>query len=109
MTLDDCNEKHKPLEKDIEKIHTFLFGDVTKSDEISFVSKVNIMFKDITSIKRWFLGSIIGVICFLISSSIFLGRQLQTIETNSASIRTYIENEKKLENRIYLLETKDKR
>lgn len=109
MNFDECNEKHKPLEKHIDKIHSFLFGDVNKSDEVSFVSKVNIMFKDITSIKRWFFGSIVGVICFLISSSIYLGRQLQTIETNSASIKTYIENEKQLENRIYVLETKVKR
>lgn len=106
--MDNCMEKHKPLDDKIESIHTFLFGDINRSEEISFVSKVNIMFKDITSIKKWFFGSIIGIICFLISTSIFLGRQLQTIETNSASIKGYIESEKQLENRVVVLEAKVK-
>ncbi len=103
---ENCLEKHKPLDKKIENLHNFLFGDINRRDEVSFVSKVNIMFEDIGSIKKWFLGSIIGVVCFLISTSIFLGRQLQTIETNSSSIKSYIENEKQLEQRVLRIETK---
>lgn len=106
--MDNCIEKHKPLDNKINRIYAFLFGDINRSEEVSFVSKVNIMFKDITAIKKWFFGSIVGVICFLISSSIFIGRQLQTIETTSSSIKTYIESEKQLENRVVVLEEKAK-
>lgn len=100
-----CEENHKPLNNKIDAIYGFLFGKVTETNEISFTSKVNMMFKDVSDIKKWVSGSLITIITLSISSCVFFGRQLQIVEDNSKNIKDAIEYLKILDKRVTTLET----
>lgn len=89
----------------INKINFLLFGNPDKSDEISFVSKVNVMFKEISDIKKWLAGAVI----FILTSCVYLGQQLHQIDTNANNIKSYIEHEQQVENRILTLENELKK
>ncbi len=79
--------EQEEMEKKINKIYNLLFGNPDNSDEISFVSKVNLMYKELNNFKHWLCGS---VVTFL-AVCIFIGGKLYMLDNlaneNSASLQ----------------------
>lgn len=96
----ECFEHHMLLKKMLDEMHDFLFGDLKHTNDISFVSKVNLMFEELNFIKHVLIGSITAII----AACIFLGQQLYRIDTTSKNLNAYIENSKNMEIKIAQLE-----
>lgn len=92
----ECFEHHMLLKESLEKIHDFLFGSPERSTEVSFVSKVNLMFDELKFIKQCLICSIITVL----GTCIFIGKQLHKLEILSA----YMERQQQIEFQLAKLE-----
>lgn len=97
----ECFEHHMLLKGELTKISNFLFGCPEKGDEISFVSKVALMFDTLTLIKRMIIGSALTIL----GAAIFVGQQLKQIEVNSRALNAHLEQAHEMEKRITKLET----
>ena len=98
----ECYEHHMMLNGKLDKVNHFLFGDTEHAGEVSFVSKVNLMFDELKFIKQ----SLITSIFVIITSCIFLGQQLYQIDTTSKELGLYIERQKQVELQLAKLEAK---
>ena len=96
----ECYEHHMLLKETLDEMHDFLFGDTKHTNDVSFVSKVNLMFEELSFIKHILIGSITAII----AACIFLGQQLYRIDTTSKSLNLYIENSKQIEIKLAKLE-----
>ena len=72
----ECYNHHMLLKGQLEKITNFLFGSAEDGTEISFTSKVALMFDVLTLIKRLLIGSVFTII----GAGIFIGQELQKIK-----------------------------
>ncbi len=102
----ECYEHHMLLKAHLDKINSFLFGDTEHSSEVSFVSKVTLMFDELKFIKQCLMCSIFTII----GGCIFLGQQLYQIDTTSKELNSYIEHSQQMEIKLAALEAiiKDK-
>ena len=96
----ECFEHHMMLKGSLEKINHFLFGSPERGNEVSFVSKVNLMFDELKFIKQ----SLVASIFIILSACIFLGKQLYQLEINSRNLNAYMEKQQQIELRLAQLE-----
>lgn len=97
----ECYNHHMLLKGQLEKITNFLFGSAENGTEISFTSKVALMFDVLTLIKRLLIGSVFTII----GAGIFIGQELQKIENNANILTTHIEYSKQLDARLTNVES----
>lgn len=98
----ECFEHHMLLKGHLDKINHFLFGDTEHGGEVSFVSKVNLMFDELKFIKQCLICSIATIF----TAGVFLGQQLRQINISSQSLNTYMEQQQQIELRLVKLEAK---
>ena len=98
----ECFEHHMLLKGTLDKINHFLFGDHEHGTEVSFVSKVNLMFDELKTIKQWLLSSV----TVILGACVFMGQQLRQIDTNSKYLSDYIERQQQIELKMAQLEAK---
>ena len=96
----ECYEHHMLLKAHLDKINSFLFGDTEHSGEVSFVSKVTLMFDELKFIKQCLMCSILTIL----GGCIFLGQQLHQIDTTSKDLNSYIEHSQQMELKLAALE-----
>ena len=101
---DECYEHHMLLKKMPDEMHDFLFGDLKHTNDVSFVSKVNLMFQELNFIKHILIGSITAIL----AGCLFIGRQLYCIEETSKNLNSYMENSKTMEIKLAQIEEKIK-
>lgn len=98
----ECFEHHMLLKEEVGRINHFLFGCPEKGDEVSFVSKVALMFDTLNLIKRLIIGSAVTVL----GVGIFVGQKLQEIDNNSKVLEAQVEYVKQIDIRVTKLEEK---
>lgn len=98
----ECFEHHMLLKDKLEKIHNFLFGSPEHGGDVSFVSKVNLMFEELKFIKQCIVLSLITIF----SAGVFLGKQLHQLNSTSQSLNAYMERQQQIEYRLVQLETR---
>lgn len=91
------------MEKKINKIYNLLFGNPDNSDEISFVSKVNLMYKELNNFKHWLWSSVITflAVCLFIGGKLYMLDNLTN--ENSANLKkndVILQKLDKIENEI---------
>ncbi len=101
---DECYKHHMLLKKMLDEMHDFLFGDLKHTNDVSFVSKVNLMFQELNFIKHILIGSITAIL----AGCLFIGRQLYCIEETSKNLNSYMENSKTMEIKLAQIEEKIK-
>ena len=97
----ECFEHHMCLKGKLDKIEGFLFGDTEHREQVSFVSKVNLMFNELAFIKKFLVGSVASIFC----ASLFIGQQLYKLDNSSTQISSYIDRSHHLELKITEMET----
>ena len=98
----ECFEHHMLLKGQLDKINNFLFGNAEHGGEVSFVSKVNLMFDELKFIKQCLIYSIVTIF----TAGVFLGQQLRQINISSQSLNTYMKQQQQTELRLVKLEAK---
>ena len=118
----ECYEHHMMLKEAIEELkkrcsemNCFFFGGVKQNGELSFVDKVNTMYKMMNENRAAFKGFILSSIFVLISWIAALGYQFAEIKQAIAAVndcRSQIEeikqNDVEMNKRLVILETKVK-
>ena len=98
----ECYEHHMLLKTTLDKITGFLFGNPEHGHEVSFVSKVNLMFDELSFIKKLLIGSVFTIL----GACVFIGQQLYKIDTDSQHLSAHLEQSKRIEMRLAYLEAK---
>lgn len=96
----ECYEHHMILKAMLDEMHDFLFGDTKHTNDVSFVSKVNLIFDELNFIKHILIGSIAAVI----AGCIFIGQELYQIDLTSKNLNVYAENSRQIEIKLARLE-----
>lgn len=98
----ECYEHHMLLKSTLDNISGFLFGSPEHGQEVSFVSKVNLMFSELEFIKKLLIGSVFTIL----GMCIFIGQQLYKIDNDSQHLNAHLEQAQKIEMRLAYLEAK---
>ncbi len=98
----ECYEHHMLLKNTLTTITDFLFGSPEHGGEVSFVSKVNLMFEELAFIKKILIGSVFTIL----GACIFIGQELYKIDADSEYLNAHLEQSKKIEMRLAYLEAK---
>lgn len=114
----ECYEHHMILKQAIEdlkqrcnEMNCFFFGGVNQKDELSFVDKVNTMYKMMNDNRAALRGFLVSSIIVLISWLVGLGYQMHSIQSTSSMVKECISeiqllktNQSEIDKRLILLE-----
>ena len=118
----ECFEHHMMLKEDIEELkkyynemHCFFFGGIKQNGELSFVDKVNTMYKMMNDNRTALKGFIISSVFVLVSWIFALGCQFTEIRHTISAVnecKNQIEQMKQtdfeINKRLIILESKIK-
>lgn len=116
----ECYDHHMVLKQAIEELkqrcndmNCFFFGGVNQNGELSFVDKVNMMYKMMNDNKTALRGFIFSSILVLISWQIGLGYQMHSIQTTADIVKECVNeiqsiktHQSEIDKRLILLEAK---
>ena len=119
----ECYEHHMLLKQALEELkqrcnemNCFFFGGVNQKGELSFVDKVNTMYKMMNDNRAALRGFLASSVIVLISWLVGLGYQMHSIQVTSSMVKECVDeiqliktNQSEMDKRLILLEAKIKK
>lgn len=119
----ECYEHHMLLKQALEELkqrcnemNCFFFGGVNQNGELSFVDKVNIMYKMMNDNRTALRGFLVSSIVVLISWLVGLGYQMHSIQATSSMVKECVNeiqsiktSQSEMDKRLILLEARIKK
>lgn len=119
----ECYEHHMLLKQAIEELkqrcnemNCFFFGGVKQNGELSFVDKVNTMYKMMNDNRDALRGFLISSVLVLISWLVGLGYQMHSIKATSDMVKECVSeiqeikiSQSEMDKRLMLLEDRMKK
>lgn len=116
----ECYEHHMLLKEAIEELkqrcnemNCFFFGGINQNGELSFVDKVNTMYKMMNDNRAALRGFLVSSIVVLISWLVGLGYQMHSIQSTSDMVKECVNeiqaiknNQAEMDKRLIILEAK---
>ena len=94
-------------------MHCFFFGGINQNGELSFVDKVNTMYKMMNDNRAALRGFLVSSIVVLISWLVGLGYQMHSIQSTSDMVKECVNeiqaiknNQAEMDKRLIILEAK---